>query len=200
MVETRAVELTPEELRFVALHEAAHAVVAVHLGVPVQEIKVGIEDNHAGSVLHTAPPVRAFRAMAGDAFRSATDHERRYDAAYLQLCVLFAGSVVADRHDRLDSHSDYERAIALTNELGLSDAKAKRLNQRAWKRAAGILKRRSNAVLRLATEIAALGPSGVLSGEQVARLLRRRRAETYCGPREFATWLQCGSPRPLPLP
>jgi hypothetical protein len=220
--EGEVVKLTPNELRFVALHEAAHAVVAAHLGMPVEEIRIGQEPEggepvRAGTVRYNSPLVRAFRATrrqrgefhpcTADAFRRATGREMELDAAYLHLCVAVAGYIVSETRlcivvadhiivgctcDRfLDGYSgDADFILTIQDELGLSETKWNCLIERANRRAFGILIRRAAALSRLATVIYSLGNSGVLSREQVARILRTRQSRCITARRYAPSSLQ----------
>jgi hypothetical protein len=168
-------QLTTDEIRFVALHEAAHAVVAAHLGMPVSEIGIGLEHGLGGYAQPSAISVRQFRAMGDGAFRKRTEQEMQLESSYRYLCVCFAGPFIAKENGRLGSNRDSKEIEATVQRLGLTDADAGCLLKKAMMRAAGILIRRHRAVLRLAAAIEALGTKGVLSGEQVARILGTRR-------------------------
>ena len=123
---------TNDKLRGAAFHEAGHVIVAKEFGLPVGEIAIGIDGDHAKG-------------------RTAAHHLPVIDQIALCVAGAVAQSVFNWPTPTFAGVGDYARVIELVD--GMTDAKSLKLRHAAYARARKILERRATEVARLAEQL-----------------------------------------------
>ena len=126
---------TDDNLRDAAFHEAGHVIVAREFGLPVGEIAIGIDGDHAKG-----------RTDIGSAH-----HLPVIDQVALCVAGVVAQSVFNWPTPTFAGVGDYARVIELVD--GMTDAKSLKLRHAAYARAREILERRATEVGRLAEQL-----------------------------------------------
>jgi hypothetical protein len=126
---------TNDKLRGAAFHEAGHVIVAKEFGLPVGEIAIDIDGDHAKG-----------RTDIGSAH-----HLPVIDQIALCVAGVVAQSVFNWPTPTFAGVGDYARVIELVD--GMTDAKSLKLRHAAYARAREILERRATEVGRLAEQL-----------------------------------------------
>lgn len=126
---------TNDELPGAAFHEAGHAIVAREFGLPVGEIAIGIDGDHAKG-----------RTDIGSAH-----HLPLIDQLALCIAGVVAQSLFDWQTHKFAGAGDYARVIELVD--GITDANSLTLRHAAYAGARDILERRATEVERLAKQL-----------------------------------------------
>lgn len=168
--------ISDEERRRFAFHEAAHAVVASAMGMLILGITLQTPSKRVRGAYTDLGPwrTRMFRKQ-GDGFRLTPKSVLRRQLLEKMTCVSLVGWIMdglGSGRDLQGSEKDFFHVDQYVRELDLEPNEANCLVSRANRRVTRILLRRGDALKRVAE---AFIESGVLTAEQVKRLLRKPR-------------------------